>query len=165
MACVQKAFGALTTRFWAAPITNPTGRSSSQNPLRKNSYFGDKLQVSLAAAGRPGNQAGPALADPVIDPQLLDLGAFESAGMAVIDVLERGRHFELSLLQACRQCAIGFPKPLALHQQPQTLLEVQIDNVGNAFLARWPSSRVNVGAPPTWRGKTARQRGSSLTVA
>jgi len=46
MACVQKAFGALTTRFWAAPITNPTGRSSSQNPSRENCYFRDKLSFS-----------------------------------------------------------------------------------------------------------------------
>jgi hypothetical protein len=66
--------------------------------------------------------------------QLLDLSAFESAGMAVIDVLEGGRDFELGLLEAGDQRPVGSPQPLPLHQQRQTLFEVQIEDVGIAAL-------------------------------
>ncbi len=73
-------------------------------------------------------------ADPVALSQLIDLGAFESAGMAVVDVLEGGREFELSAMETRGQGAILLPDPLPFDQQAEAGLEVQVGEVGLATL-------------------------------
>lgn len=58
----------------ADPVAVPTGLMSQ-----------GAGEVGLAPAGESGDQARAVLAAPVVDAQLIDLGAFEAARMAVVD--------------------------------------------------------------------------------
>lgn len=73
-------------------------------------------------------------ADPVALTQLVDLGAFESAGMTIADVLETGGELELGAVKARRQGAILLPEPLPFDQQAEPGFEVQVGEVGLAAL-------------------------------
>ena len=56
-------------------------------------------QIRLARTGWPGDQTVVMAANPIRAAQLIDLRPFEAAGMAVVNVLERGADFELCVVQ------------------------------------------------------------------
>jgi hypothetical protein len=60
--------------------------------------------------------------------------AQQLAMQSEIDVPDRGREFELRLLQASRQRPVRFPEPLSSPQQPQASLEIEVDDLRIAAL-------------------------------
>jgi hypothetical protein len=84
-------------------------------------------QVAFSDPGGSGDDAVAMFLDPGRGAQLLDVGAFESARMTVVDVFEGGvGDLQLGVLEPRGQRAILLPKPLPFDQQPEAFLEVQI---------------------------------------
>ena len=72
-------------------------------------------EVSFAGPGGTGDQAVMVAADPVAGAQLIDVSPFETAGMAVINILQTGTEFELGIFEAADQAAVFLPEPLSFN--------------------------------------------------
>lgn len=91
-------------------------------------------EVGFAGTGRTSDEAVVMALDPLGTTKLIDLCSFEAPRMAIVDILQCGRHFQLGMMKPGGQCPVIPPKALSFDEQGQTLFKVQLGDVGLSAL-------------------------------
>ena len=91
-------------------------------------------QVGLAGPGRPGDQHGLAVLDPLSGGEAEDEGAVEAAGRLEVEVFDRRVEVELGESLEAQVAALGSFGPLAFEEQRQAVLEGEFADVGHGEL-------------------------------